>query len=262
MFAASIFSIPAFAQLPAGTAGKNDSKKWQIGVAINTVEPITEAGYDIYFGQTRLFADFDHQKSNLSSFGLNVSYKLQDHWGMRFSARYLNYKVEETYNSKDFVDGGTPSGDYLIDTGSVKQSAYVFAPGIFWNLPYKKINFHGGFQVVYKGFEPAYEHLIYRRYDTQTDTLLSYRYYDIVLDGGYAIGLAPFVGFSISIHKGFSLGAEFSSAYSYYKTGGELTWTDTRFYPNIGAYTSTNKSTYSAYKFSSVITSINLSYSF
>lgn len=256
------FSNSIFAQLPSGSGGLNENKKWQVGVNINTVEPITEAGYDIYFGQIRLFNDFDHQKSNLTSLGFNVSYKVQESWGIRLSAKALRYKVEETYNQKDYVDGGTPSGDYIIDTGSVKQSAYSFAPGVFWNIPYKKNNFYGGFQVVYKKFDPAFEHLIYRRYSTQTDTLTSYRYYDFKIQGGLAIGIAPFVGFSANIYKGFSLGAEFSSAYSYYKTGGALTETETRIYPiqSSGGYT--NKHTYQASKFSSVISSINLSYSF
>lgn len=241
---------------------KEKQYKWQIGVNINTVEPITEAGYDIYFGQTRLFNDFDHQKNNLTSFGLNVSYMAQENWGIRLSAKSTKYKVDETYNSKDYVSANPPSSDYVIDTGYVKQSTFVFSPGIFWNFKYKKLNFYGGFQIVYRRYNPAYEHLIYRRYDTQTDTLTSFRYHDIKLEGGYSVGIAPLVGFSANIFKGISVGAEFTSAYSYYKTGGELTWTETRFYPTAYTESHSNKHTYEAYKFSSIISSINISYNF
>lgn len=252
-----LLTFTAFAQVE-----KEKKYKWQIGVNINTVEPITEAGYDIYFGQIRLFNDFDHQKNNLTSFGLNVSYMVQENLGIRLSARSTKYKVEETYNSKDLVTASPPSDVYIIDTGYVKQSTLVFCPGIFWNYKYKKLNLYGGFQIVYRRYNPAYEHLIYRFYDTQTDTLTSYRYHDIKLEGGYSIGFAPFVGFSANLFKGISVGAEFSSAYSYYKTGGTLTWTETRFYPTAYSESHSNKHTYEAYKFSSIISSINLSYTF
>lgn len=252
-----LLTTTAFAQLE-----KEKKYKWQIAVNINTVEPITEAGYDVYFGQTRLFNDFDHQKNNLTSFGLNLSYMVQENFGIRLSAKSTKYKVEETYNAKDYVSASPPSGDYLIDTGYVKQSTSVFSPGIFWNFKYKKLNLYGGFQIVYRRYNPAYEHLIYRLYDTQTDTLITYRYHDIKLEGGYSIGIAPFVGFSANVFKGISVGAEFSSAYSYYKTGGKLTWTETRFYPTAYTESHTNKHTYEAYKFSSIISSINVSYNF
>lgn len=252
-----LLTTSAFAQLE-----KEKKYKWQIGVNINTVEPITEAGYDIYFGQTRLFNDFDHQKNNLTSFGLNVSYMVQENFGIRLSAKSTKYKVEETYNQKDLSTVGPTTSEYIIDTGYVKQSAIVFSPGIFWNFKYKKLNLYSGFQIVYRRFNPAYEHLIYRIYNNQTDTLVSHRYYDIKLEGGYSIGIAPFIGFSANIFKGISVGAEFTSAYSYYKTGGELTWIETRFFPNALTESHSNKHTYEAYKFSSLISSFNISYTF
>ena len=124
------------------------------------------------------------------------------------------------------------------------------------------MNLYVGFQVVYRKYNPAYEHLIYRVYDTQTNTLLSHIELDIKLEGGYSIGIAPFVGFSANIFRGISVGAEFSSAYSYYKTGGTLTWTQNFFYPNALTDSFTNKASYEAYKFSSIISTINISYVF
>ena len=236
--------------------------KWQIGVNVNSVEPITEAGYDIYFGQPRLFNDFDHQKKKSTSFGLNISYQVKEQWGVRVLGKLTKYKVEETFSAKDRVTSGPSSSDYLVDTGTVKQSNYVLSPGIFWNFSYKRLKFYCGLQIVYKNFGPVTEHLIYRKYDTQTDQLLDHRYYDIELEGGYSIGAGPFIGFSFNIFKGISLGGEFSSSYSYYNTGGELKWTETRIYPTAYSDFYTNKHTYKANKFSSIISSINLAYSF
>ena len=252
------FQYAAFAQFESI---KEKENKWQIGVNINTVEPITEAGYDVYFGQIRLFNDFDHQQSNFTSFGLYVSYFVQKDLGIRLSVKSTKYKIDETYHQQDLVSASPQSKDYIIDTGSLKQSTLVFSPGVFWNFKHEKLNIYVGFQVVYRKYNPAYEHLIYRVYDTQTNTLLSHIELDIKLEGGYSIGIAPFVGFSANIFRGISVGAEFSSAYSYYKTGGTLTLTQF-FYPSGIIDGITNKATYEAYKFSSIISTINISYVF
>ncbi|MFY9308843.1 MAG: hypothetical protein WAQ28_07320 [Bacteroidia bacterium] len=259
----SAFSVTSVGRAqPDSLKNKYFDRKWTVGININTVEPITEAGYDLYFGQLRLFNDFGQQKSFLTSFGANLSYKVKEHFRIRFSAKLTKYKVEEVFNEKNYISLSPPSNDYLIDSGYVKQSTFVLSPGIFWSLNIRKVNFYSGLQIVYRKYNPAYEHLIYRIYSTQTDTLMSYKYYDIEQQGGYSIGVAPFIGFSANIYKGISLGGEFSSAYSYYKTGGKFSRTETRLYPIKLIETSAYKHTYTAYKFSTVITSINIYYNF
>jgi hypothetical protein len=237
-------------------------KKWTIGVTLNSVEPITEAGYDVYFGQTRLFADLDHQKSSLTSYGITFSYKKQSDWGIRLQTKLTKYKVNETYDQRDFVSSGPPSGSYLIDTATVQQSSLVLSPGIFWNYAFKKLTFFGGFQAVYKKFGPAKEHSVFRDYDSQTNALLSHKYYDFELEGGYSLGIAPFVGFSAEIFKNILIGGEFSSAFSYYKLGGKFDWKLTYVHPNQIVDYASFQHTYEAFKFSSLITSISLAYSF
>lgn len=237
------------------------TNKWKVGFEIGTIEPITETGYDILFTQNVACGAFAHEKSNSSSFGLNCSYLTKSGLGFRFSVKDGIYKASRTFNNTEVLTGNIPD-PYIIDTFSVKQSSIIFSPGIFWNYSYKIINLYGGFQMVYRNYSAALEHQTIRQYNAQTNSLESCRYYDIKLDGGYSIGIAPFVGFSANVFKGISIGAEFSSAYSYYHTGGKYSFAQTDVYPSSTGQSYTEQHTFDAFKFSRLITSINLSYSF
>jgi hypothetical protein len=81
--------------------------------------------------------------------------------------------------------------------------------------------------------------------------------------GGFSIGLGPVAGFSINLFKSISIGAEFSTAYSYYKTGGTITSIKTNILPTylVGG-ASTSGQTYQELKFSSLLSTINMAINF
>ena len=86
-------------------------------------------------------------------------------------------------------------------------------------------------------------------------------------DGGFSIGVGPLAGFSVKIFKGLSIGAEFSTAYSYYKTGGATNWSETFIHPppqptTTGGSGLQYPGSYEALKFSSLLSSINIAFSF
>ncbi|MDO9184629.1 MAG: hypothetical protein Q7W13_01360 [Bacteroidia bacterium] len=253
-------SFTAFAQL-------EKERKWQIGVNINTVEPITEAGFDYAVNQTRIFNDATaHRTDKSTSFGINLSYQTKDKCVLRLVAKMTQYKIDERYDSREAREITTaPSSDYILDTGYIRQSVYTISPGIVWNFSYKKLNIYGGFQLVYKKYSPTEIDLRYAFYNTSNDSLTSAKYYIIREGGGYSLGLGPVTGFSVNVFKNFSIGAEFSSAYTYYKRGGETSWFLQFTYPpqNAGnSGTIISHGTYEAYKFSSVLSSVNISYNF
>ena len=236
--------------------------KWKIGVEIGTIEPITETGYNILFTQFESMGVYSHERNNSGSFGITGSYLTKSGCGFRLSTKYGLYKSSRTFDNREFSAGSIPYDPYTIDTFSVKQPSLIFSPGMFWNFSFKKINLIGGFQMIGQVYSPAKERHIHRYYDLQTNTLLDYRTYDYKLTGGYSIGLAPFVGFSVNIFKHISLGAEFSSTYAYYHTGGQFSYTETRIYPGWLEQGYVDTHTYNAFKFSRLNTSIALSYNF
>ncbi len=79
----SLFAVEAFAQMPLDTTKEKiketdifNKTRWQFGLNINTVEPITEAGFDyIAGGITRIFnpTDLSTAKDKSSSFGFTIA---------------------------------------------------------------------------------------------------------------------------------------------------------------------------------------------
>jgi hypothetical protein len=237
-----------------------DKKKWSIGIAINSVEPITEAGYDAFVGQIRLFDPADHKKSTSMSFGLNFSRNINETVSCRFLIKRTSFKISEIYDQRDVVPNY--STDYILDSGYAKQSEFVLSPCLIWKLNWKKIQLFSGFQLAYKQYSPLNINLKYYDYDVQTNNLLSRIDFEFRTEGGFSIGLGPVAGFSIAIFKGLCIGSEFSSAFSYYKTGGKLTQTKVVVFPSSTRDESSVEATYEGYKFSSIISSINLSFTF
>ena len=235
--------------------------KWEVGANVNTVEPLSDAGFDYIFGgETRLFnpTDLSRQKDKSSSFGFNISYNLKENCFIRLSAKYVNYKIDETYNFKETVP--YYSADYLIDDAHFRQRVISIMPGILWNVQYKKLNFYCGFQLVYKQYGSIDFQIRYTKYSTSNNTVLDITTLDFKQAGGFSIGVGPFVGFSVKIFKNIFIGAEFSSSYSYYKTGGERTRVTTFYSGTTDKITVQNS--YEVWKFSSIVSSINLAIKF
>jgi len=169
------------------------------------------------------------------------------------------YKVTETVDWREYP----PDINYGLNSSDLKQSMFAIAPGILWNSNYKKLNFYGGFQLVYRQYSSVISNTYYRVYTTSNNAPEMFQDYYQTEPGGFSIGAGPVTGFSINVFKGLSIGAEFSTAYSYYKTGGAITTTVTRIFPTY-LYVGTNISglTFEGYKFSSLLTAINIAFNF
>jgi hypothetical protein len=235
------------------------SQKWNVALNVNTVEPVTEAGFDyIAGGETRLFnpSDLSHQKDKSYSLGLSVSRKEKGKMGIRLAGKITNYKIDETYNFKDLTPYQFGSS-YLIDDAHYKQSVISIMPGLFGELNHKRFIFNFGCQMIYKHYSPIKFQIRYTEYSASTDTIIAVQTYDYKQTGGWAVGIGPFAGLSLRIFKYFYIGTEFSVNYSYYKTGGTRTRKFTSSNGTIDE--STLHNSYESYKFSTINSAINIS---
>ena len=237
------------------------TQRWAIGVNVNTVEPITDAGFDFNEFSVRTFSN-GNEKDESYCIGLNIAYKIKENCALRLSARMTNYKVTETVDFRAFSP--SPS-DYGLNSSDIKQSMFAISPGILWNSNYKKLNYYGGFQLVYRQYSSVIGNTDYRDYLFANNALISVQNYYQTEPGGYSIGLGPVVGFSVNVFKYLSIGAEFSTAYSYYKTGGAITTAKTNIFPaSVAGPPSINISAlrFQGFKFSSILSTINVAFNF
>jgi hypothetical protein len=232
--------------------------KWNFGINLNTVEPITEAGFDfIAGGQTRIFnpTDVSHQKDHSFSAGVFAILDAGKGVSFRLKVKRTSYVIDEIYNFMDMVPYS--SSTYLIDDGHFRQNVIDYMPGVTWGIGYRKMNFYCGVQGEWRQYGPISLLLNYTNYTTATNAMQDVKTYSFKQPGGFSIGAGPLAGFSVTFLKRFSAGAEFSSAFSYYKTGGKRTL-DT-ITAGFTEHSSVDNS-FEAFKFSSVNTSFNLSF--
>jgi len=233
--------------------------KWQIGINVNTVEPLSDAGFDYNALSQRIFVN-GHKNDKSYSLGLNLAYNINKSCVIRLAGKLTNYKIKETRDEREFSPRGN---DYGLDSIDVTQSMYSISPGILWNINYNKLSFYGGFQLCYKHYSPINAYTSSTTIADSNNVAWSRQTFEQSEPGGFSIGAGPVVGFYVFVLKGFSIGAEFSTAYSYYKTGGEITTKKTNILPvylDGGTYISIQ--TYQGFKFSSMLATINMSISF
>ena len=255
----------ALAQVDYAQTNKGERvKKWQLGANFNTVEPITEAGFAAYVGQLRLFDPAEHKKEKSFCIGLDLSYRVRDNITIRLSAKETEYIIDETWNSKDQIP--FTGNNQMVDGGHIRESVLAVSPAILWDVNYKKIKIYGGFKIEYKKYSPLKTHLSYSLYNLSTNTIQMITVYDFNNDGGFSIGTGPVAGFTVCLFKGISVGAEFGSCFSYYKTGDKIHMSKTMTYVNPSSPPLTEKystqATYQGCKFSSILSSIIISIDF
>ncbi len=262
---AMFFSSLTYTSVFAQTHNEQKENKWQIGVLLNTVEPIqTEGGFD--FNQR--FLHLGHRKDKSYSTGLNISYKVQENFSLRLSAKITEYNIEETADTREVTDVGlTPSSNYGLYFVKAKSSVINISPGVLWNLKYKIINPYAGFQLSYKYYNKVIGNVHDEVYERATNNFLSSDNQAIKEGGGFALGVGPFIGLSIKAYRGLSVGAEFSSAFYYYKLGSsnyENIVTTVPYVPSTPSYTITSpkSDTNEGANFSNIITSIIISINF
>lgn len=253
------FTITGFAQSEKEVEKEN---KWQISVNVNTVEPASDAGFDYNTLSQRTFIN-GHRKDNSYCVGLIASYKVKENCAVRLSAKMTNYKITETRDYREFPPSPQMTGAYEISFLDAKQSVFAISPGILWNSNFSKLNFYGGFQLVYKKYSSIIGNTNLLDYDYPSNILTIDRRTYQTEPGGFSTGVGPVAGFSVNQFKSISIGAEFSTAYSYYKTGGAITSTTTFFLPNyVSPASEISEQTFQGFGFSSLLTTINIAINF
>jgi hypothetical protein len=242
-------------------SGQKDTvafKKWCIGVSLNTVEMATD-----FVIKERLILN-GHRTDNSYCLGMFAVYNLKNNWHLRLLGKYTNNKAKETYDYREH--SSYAGGSYNIDTLSAKQTIVYISPGLFHDFKYKRLNIYGGLQFVYKHYNPIKANTVQWFYfpDGSLEELLKYHQSS---EGGFALGVGAFAGFSLQILKPLFIGAEFSSTYSYYNLGGEIITekTSVNFVnPSASYYNerSINQQTFKGYGFSNVISSLCLHFNF
>ncbi len=232
---------------------QENKNKWQIGITLNTVEP----GYDFALSQKLL--SYSHRTDNSYCVGLNASYRVKQNCYVRVSTKITNNKVKEYKD--DSETNNTSNSGYEIDIVNSEQTVITLAPGVLWDFEYKKIKLYGGGQVVYKKYNPIVSSFTAQAFDSQ-NLIIGYTINHQTEQGGFALGCGPVGGFSINLWKNICLGGEFSSAYSYYKLGGEVASTRTNVLLGTTDKTITNQQTFRVSGFSNVLSSIIISINF
>ena len=238
---------------------KDDEKKWQAGININTVEPVGEAGF--YFnalGQPIFINGHWVDKSyNLGAF---VSCKIKENCILRLSLKRTQYHSEESRDFREFYTGGTPT-DYEIDSVNVIENVLSISPGILWDWNYKRISAYGGFQAVYKNYGELSGTTVYSDWNSLTNDTIEYQIFRQKEPGGFSLGFGLIAGLSFHVCKSLYLGGEFSSAYSYYQTGGRITTNYTDLKTNSTGVQWTAVS-FKGFRFSSVLSSLQFTVKF
>lgn len=251
-----LLATTVFAQLEKEV---EKEKKWALSINVNTVEPLSDAGFDYNVLSERILIN-GHRKDNSYCVGLNLTYKIIENCGIRLSAKMTNYKVTETRDEREFSPQGN---DFGLDSVDANQSMFYFSPGILWNSNYKKLNFYGGFQFVYRQYSAGVGNTRSYIYSGSNSTPFFYTKVYQTEPGGFSIGIGPIAGFSVNVFKSISIGTEFSTAYSYYKTGGAITSFKTNILPTyVTGDPSISGQTFKGFKFSSLLSTINISISF
>lgn len=232
---------------------KKRKNKWGCAIAINSVEAQIGDPEKSSWG----FQPLSESEKIEKSFSLSIipKYLLRNDFLFRFEIGFtnLNFSYLEDYKE----------GNHTIAKQSFQQEIYRIIPGIQWDFLKKSIlQIYCGVTISYV----KYNFLKYNSYgetrQLTTDTLILWSNTQYNCPGGFSAGIGAFTGFYINLKKYISIGAEFSSTYSYYKLGGRYEHLNVyRSIPNplVTLPSSTYSTSYNGFQFSKLITSINFS---
>lgn len=233
---------------------QNDKNgKWQIGININTIEDIHCVGNLRSRYESILISG--HMKDKSYNVGLNISYKLKEDFSVRLSAKKTTYNIKATNNSSEYSPFS--SNMYETQNWEMTSSKLNLSLGGLWTLSHKRIDYFFGGEFMYKKYNNILVHWTIALKDTSNNTY-SNAHTDFNQDGGYSLGIGPFAGFSIRIFKSISVNLEFSSAFSYYKVGGNITVVNTNLLPPYNMLEQNFPGTSVGYNFFDINTGISL----
>lgn len=236
-------------------------KKWHIALNLNTIEPVSDAGFDYNALSQRIFTN-GRRKEHSYSLGCNINYNIKDNCTLRLTTRITNYKVTETRDFRDFFPEPQVGGVYELSNLDIKQTMYAFVPAIMYSMDYKQLNFYGGLQLAYRKYTSITGNTTYAIYEYPSNNLKSSNTSSQTEPGGFSIGVGPVIGMYLKPFKHIGIGTEISTTYSYYKTGGDITTYQTLVVPQTPSYyyglASISNQTFRGYRVSSMLASINI----
>lgn len=158
-------------------------------------------------------------KHSSYSLGLIAHYRIAEDMTTRVRFGYTHIGILE-YSNFDLA------GVNFNESNNGTQDKIHFAPGIYWPVAFKKVEFYGGFEIpinLHGQFKADY---IYIQTDLATNSIIYEEHSTQVLPNGYSIGIGALLGFNYLPTNWFSLGAEFSPNMLYARLSGKTTWSD------------------------------------
>lgn len=196
----SSFTYSAFAQ-------ETPKHKWDIVGQIASPEEFT-VPYS-------LLESYNEKDNSAFSLGLLGNYFVRDNVFIRFKTGMCNKKVTYHEENKD-----TAVAPIYVRDEIIRQNSKKIALGIGRGIEQKSVRIYTGIEMlatVYDKFNIDY-------HGTETTFGGYIETKSNIVPGGYAIGLGAFIGCQFVFLKRFAVGTEFSSAFQYYKVGGEDTY--------------------------------------
>lgn len=220
------FTTIAFAQVDSLCIKKNIPYRWEISVAMNSVEAqMDQKLFDTWVAPIANYYSYYGNKNDQSvSLSVIPKYRLNDGTLLRFEFGITNINLQSrfngigdtlTNNQGQVLGSGNTTGESII-----KQKLYRYAAGIQWNLIKKKfIEAYYGISLCYF----YYDKLNWNLFVSDNTALLPdyhYNTYTATTPGGFAAGIGMFIGANLYLNKRLSLGGELSYSLLYHQLGG------------------------------------------
>lgn len=202
--------------------------KWGIGIQVNTIEQFIHYERAL-FDNVNFGIPYGEWKSNYFSGGIKATFLFNEN-------TFLNWQTGLTkININLYTDTRTnpsvPGPGYTLGNQDISHIQYYFTPRLGWQMKENKFGLFGGLSLPYTFYKEYNIEGNGKHYDAG-NTIDYEENYHSVAPGGFSIGLGAFVGFDFHFKKNLSIGAEISSAYAYYKLGGEITNTTETIIPS------------------------------
>jgi hypothetical protein len=209
-----LFAATAFAQ---NSDSLRPIHKWEVGIAINSVEAQIDAPLIASWGwawnNLKVFGD---QKNKSISLDFVSKRKINNRLKLRFGLGFTNIDLESHYNGIN--DSGTSYDPFTIKDDTIQQRIYRCNIGLeisCFNSKWTEI--YGGLNMNTSIFKNMYWKDNLKSNDTST---VGFDRWVGVTPGGFSIGMAGIIGIKANLSKAVSIGFELSSVLRYYRLGG------------------------------------------
>jgi len=172
--------------------------------------------YNSIYGQYSEYYETLTIDQNSYSTGIILNYKLTDTVSIHLRTG-LN-KINISQFRDDFNSGYYYTVDYKEE-----QNNYILAPGLTWNLNYRKFNFFGGFEIPFNILGKRTGDWYNTSYDSLTMNMTKWNRNVTTIPKGFSIGGGALFGFNYYPFKWVAIGTEYSPSLSFINISGDIT---------------------------------------